>query len=57
MAVVNHHRGSPNRSTTVQNDKTTSERVRTFSGVSGGGSLPDMVYKVVDVVQVLMQDN
>jgi hypothetical protein len=39
MDVVNHQSGSPRSNTTLQKDKATRERVRTFSGVSGGGDL------------------
>jgi hypothetical protein len=39
IEVVIHHSGNPNRRTTLQNERTTSDRVRAFSGVSNGGVL------------------
>lgn len=37
MAVVIHHNGIPTEITTIQKDRITKDRVRMFSGVSGGG--------------------
>lgn len=37
MAVVIHHNGIPTEITTIQKDRITKDRLRMFSGVSGGG--------------------
>ena len=47
IEVVTHQSGRPRRRTTLQNERTTSERVRAFSGVSGGGVL---ISSSVDIV-------